>query len=565
MLYDDSELIEQIILNLPNYVFWQDNRGIFKGCNHNFATLLSLDSPSKIIGLTEDTLPFVKHLTSHAEDLQFISSGKPIFVKKVDLDFQGESRHFLIEKKFVFDKNKHISGIIGVISDITYQEKLSVSLEQAASIQKSYIADINKEVTGQEHRDMSIEEYTDEIRHHLENIIAAMPGNVYWLNRECTLLGGNDNLAKMFGLKSRTELVGLTYDQMAELAQWTEGQGESFKNAELEVMASGMPRFNVEEPPVVINDETRYYMSNKVPLYNKKNKIIGVLGISLDITDRKLAEEREKTALLESSQARAKAESEEQLRQVVMILTGSIAHDLRSPISVLAMKGGFLETYLPILISGYDKAVASQLTTEDDENIPDRMKDHLAVIGHKICETTKEMHDFIDITLQTLSKALSSNLTREDMVVCSMWHCIHNTLYRYPFTGQQRELIKWDQNDFNFMGNELLMIRVFFNLIKNSLEQIEKNNRGEISISTEVGDNENIIRFKDTAGGAAPEIINNLFSGYRTTKEKGTGVGLAFCKITMESFGGSISCNSVYGEYIEFILSFPSINPEKNM
>ena len=38
----------------------------------------------------------------------------------------------------------------------------------------------------------------------------------------------------------------------------------------------------------------------------------------------------------------------------------------------------------------------------------------------------------------------------------------------------------------------------------------------------------------------------------------GTGVGLAFCKTIMISYGGDIICNSIEGEYTEFVLSFSS-------
>ncbi|MCD8543033.1 MAG: PAS domain-containing protein [Gammaproteobacteria bacterium] len=129
--------------------------------------------------------------------------------------------------------------------------------------------------------------YLQEVKNYYETIIAAMPGNVYWLNRDAILLGGNENLANVFGLQSYKNLAGLTYEEMARLANWTEGQGESFKADELRVMKSGVPQVNVEEPPVFIDGHKRYYISNKVPLKNISGEIIGVLGISLDITDRK--------------------------------------------------------------------------------------------------------------------------------------------------------------------------------------------------------------------------------------------------------------------------------------
>ena len=103
-------------------------------------------------------------------------------------------------------------------------------------------------------------------------------------------------------------------------------------------------------------------------------------------------------------------------------------------------------------------------------------------------------------------------------------------------------------------------MRILFNLLSNALYQINKNGKGKIFISSEEQAEFNIIRFKDTAGGTSPDIVEQIFDGYKTTKEKGTGVGLAFCKLTMKSFGGDITCHSVEGDYIEFALTFPKIS-----
>jgi len=65
-----------------------------------------------------------------------------------------------------------------------------------------------------------------------------------------------------------------------------------------------------------------------------------------------------------------------------------------------------------------------------------------------------------------------------------------------------------------------------------------------------------VLYFKDTAGGVTQETVDNIFNGYQTTKAEGTGVGLAFCKLTMQSFGGEMSCHLVDGDCIEFRLKF---------
>ena len=322
----------------------------------------------------------------------------------------------------------------------------------------------------------------------------------------------------------------------------------------------------VEEEVFLSTGEKLIQLSFKEPLYNMDtSQLLGILGYTIDITEKKEAEAREKIALLESAESKTKAVAEEQLRQAVMVLTGSIVHDLRTPICMIEMDSRLLKNYLPSLLSGYNQAKRLNISIENDKNISDRVKNHLLTIGDGIKKTAREMHDFIDTTLKTLSKVVSGELTQNDLVRCSMWHCIHSVLHKYPLTNEQRALITWDQADFQFMGNELLMIRVFFNLIKNSLEQIEKNKCGKIFIQTEKKEDCSIVLFKDTAGGVSPEILENLFSGYQTTKKKGTGIGLAFCKMTMEEFGGEIRCDSVAGEYIQFTLSFPPVNSDKEI
>ena len=105
----------------------------------------------------------------------------------------------------------------------------------------------------------------------------------------------------------------------------------------------------------------------------------------------------------------------------------------------------------------------------------------------------------------------------------------------------------------------VLLYRTIFNLLKNALYQIKKHNKGKIYIVTELKEDVNILRFKDTAGGVTNDAISNLFDGFNTTKQEGTGIGLAFCKLTMQSFSGDINCQVVENGCIEFILSFPKV------
>jgi signal transduction histidine kinase len=67
----------------------------------------------------------------------------------------------------------------------------------------------------------------------------------------------------------------------------------------------------------------------------------------------------------------------------------------------------------------------------------------------------------------------------------------------------------------------------------------------------------NKLIFKDTGKGIAKEIIPNLFEPFFSRRHHGTGIGLAFCARIMEAHGGTISCDSIEGEYVTFEMTFP--------
>ena len=110
------------------------------------------------------------------------------------------------------------------------------------------------------------------------------------------------------------------------------------------------------------------------------------------------------------------------------------------------------------------------------------------------------------------------------------------------------------------MGNSILIMKVLFNLIRNAEEQIIAHGKGEITITTEENEEKNLLIIKDTAGGAPPEIVENFFKEFFTTKENGSGIGLVSCKKIMHNLGGDLTCRTVFGESMEFILSFPKVD-----
>lgn len=174
------------------------------------------------------------------------------------------------------------------------------------------------------HQALSTDQLVEHIINYFENIIECMPGNVYWLDKEGKAVGCNQNVLDMFGMNSIDEFRGLDFDSMGSIGHWTEEATTAFKKDTLEVLKTGVAKLNVEEPPIPHWDGRMiHFLTHRVPLFNQQRDIIGVVGVSIDITERKQLE----TALKE---AKIRAEAANQAKTEFL---ANMSHDLRTPLS----------------------------------------------------------------------------------------------------------------------------------------------------------------------------------------------------------------------------------------
>jgi two-component system sensor kinase FixL len=83
--------------------------------------------------------------------------------------------------------------------------------------------------------------------------------------------------------------------------------------------------------------------------------------------------------------------------------------------------------------------------------------------------------------------------------------------------------------------------QVLLNLVRNAIEAMEGVTRRELTISAKVTDADTaVIGVTDTGTGIAPEVANQLFQPFTTTKAAGMGVGLSICRTIIEAHGGQI-------------------------
>lgn len=99
--------------------------------------------------------------------------------------------------------------------------------------------------------------------------------------------------------------------------------------------------------------------------------------------------------------------------------------------------------------------------------------------------------------------------------------------------------------------------QVYFNLLKNSIEALHDGGKIEIDVSSD--DVDAIVVVRDNGEGMPEEQLLHLFEPYRTTKDKGTGLGLMVTARIVRDHGGSISAESKIGAGTTFTIRVPRL------
>ncbi|MDR0618236.1 MAG: PAS domain-containing protein, partial [Endomicrobium sp.] len=151
-------------------------------------------------------------------------------------------------------------------------------------------------------------------------VLDHVPCHVYWVDYNNIYQGCNDVQAKALGLNSTTEIIGKTNYDLHDVSE-----ADMLNEINNNVMATGTVYECEETVFMKGSSKSGTYLSRKTPLFDNNGKVIGLAGVSIDITDRKRAEELE---------LRLEKIEQEKQKELYEIAKG-VSHDICSPISAL--------------------------------------------------------------------------------------------------------------------------------------------------------------------------------------------------------------------------------------
>lgn len=167
-----------------------------------------------------------------------------------------------------------------------------------------------------------------QIHQHYIDIMNCIPDIVYWVDVDCNLLGCNNRFVQLLGLNELRDFKGTPYQQMEKCAHWNDKRIETFKLDDMKAIFTGEPRYNVEENPVQdANNNSLYFKSNRVPMFDENKNVVGLVVVLTDISAYKKLMKNEQSKEKETMQTESLLKTVS-LPNVLMIEDNLIAQNV---------------------------------------------------------------------------------------------------------------------------------------------------------------------------------------------------------------------------------------------
>jgi len=209
-------------------------------------------------------------------------------------------------------------------------------------------------------------------------------------------------------------------------------------------------------------------------------------------------------------------------------LTSGVAHEVKNPINAIVV-------HLELL--------REKMRAPDDDS-----GRHMDIIGNEIHRLDRVVKTLADFNRPIEPRFISLDLRRlvEDVTLLAAPDAERNGVKIESDPGMVSLPVKADSD---------LLKQALLNVVLNGVQSMESG--GTLALAARSDESSATIEVRDQGKGIAPEIRDKVFNLFFTTKQHGTGIGLAMSYRVMQMHGGSLSFDSAVGKGTVFRLTLP--------
>jgi len=515
----ERDLFHTLMDNLPDKIYFKDAASRFTRINRAVAEQFKLLHPREAVGKTDFDFFTAEHAQpAQADEQKVMATGQPI-IGKVERETlpDGTVTWASTSKLPLKDKHGRVIGNFGLSRDITDLKR----------IEDQFAAERNL----------------------LRSLIDNLPDYIFVKDTKGRYLLDNIAHRRFVGADTADEVLGKTVADFfpAETAAL-------FTRDDQVVLQEGRPLLHIEEAVSDREGHRRWHSTTKVPLRDSYDRIVGLVGIGRDVTERKEAEEQLQRANAELARNKSDLERvladlqeaheglksaqaqliEAEKMQSVGRLAAGVAHEVKNPLGILRMGVDYLSHNLPAA----------------DESV--------GLILSDMTEAIKRA-DGIIMGLLDFSAPHALNAHAEDLsaLVEQSFMLVRGAL------GQSIAVVKeLEKNLPKAWLDRNKIMQVLVNVLTNAAHAMP--NGGTLTVRTlakaltagefesdpglraadrfRQGDTVVVAQVIDTGSGIPTEKLSQIYDPFFTTKPpgKGTGLGLTVTRRIVELHGGHI-------------------------
>ena len=350
----------------------------------------------------------------------------------------------------------------------------------------------------------------------LETLLDLVAGIHWWKDKGGIYRGCNQAMVEQLRLASKNDIIGKSDYELP----WKDQAALLIEN-DNQVMRENKTQQGKEEHVSTLDGKMQTFLVAKAPLYNAQGKVIGTVGNSIDITDRKKMEET-LCAAKEAAEAANKAKTE---------FLENMRHDFRTPL---------------VGITGCADAIRKDIDNPEKKEVVKEYADDLMISGHALSTLLNEVLDMAKMATGTPLVKKKFDL-REKLT-----HIVDLNQSR---AHQKHLMLILEQDEaipHYLIGDPIRIQRMVLELVTNALNFTEK---GYVKIATKLAqrNGKNIIikiSVTDTGIGIASDKQQEVFTRFKRLTPsyegvyQGAGLGLALVKQFADDLDGELYLDS---------------------